>query len=189
MREARLLLRGCLLLLVLAGGSGCRSDALPPQGGPAERHAAPDDLQLALLAASEHLMSVVNARRAESGALPLLPYPALSDLAFERATDMGVRGYLGHVDPQTGENLLETRLAEQGFTGPAAELLYETPSPLQDVADQALETWWQDPAHRTLLMEPAFRFAGVGLMGDGSEWRVVIILTVKAPDHERTRSD
>ncbi len=176
MREAKLWLRGCLLLLVLAGAAGCRSGRL------VEGHDAPHDLQLALLATSDHLLLAVNARRAESGALPLLANEVLTDLAFERATDMAVRGYLGHVDPLSGGNLLETRLDEQGFTGPAAELLYETQGPLQDAADRALEAWWQDPAHRTLLLEPAFRFAGVGLMGDGSEWRVVVILAVQAPE-------
>lgn len=140
------------------------------------------DLDAAIHMSAESILKAVNVERADAEAAGLISHMGLTELARSRSTDMSVRGYTGHEDPISGENLVTSLLAENGYRGPAAELVYTADDPLEGLSASVTDAWFSDPMHKALLLEPAFRFAGLGIMGDGSAWKVTLILAADVPE-------
>jgi uncharacterized protein YkwD len=139
------------------------------------------DLDAAILDTAEAIVRAINVQRAEAGTPALIPEARLADIANLRSTDMTVRSYTGHDDPETGRTILEDLLAQTGYAGPSAELIYAARDPLDSVPDRVIEAWLNDPMHKALLLEPSFRYCGIGLQGDGMWWKLTLILTVDLP--------
>lgn len=140
------------------------------------------DLDSAILTSAESIFQAINVNRAEAGVPGLLSHATLVELAYFRSTDMAVRSYTSHEDPVTGEFILGEVLSEAGYSGPAAELVFAARDPLGSVPERVSEAWFDDPMHKALLLEPSFRFCGIGLMGDGDHWKVTLILAVSLPE-------
>lgn len=121
------------------------------------------------------LAAVNNARR--SGALTT--DARLQRAASVHATDMAVRNFWGHHNPE-GQGPLDRvlaidetfrgRLAENNFSHPQAANL----SPGQ-IAREAVTKWSNSPGHRTTMESSAFTKTGIGVAWRGSE---VIIVQV-----------
>jgi uncharacterized protein YkwD len=141
----------------------------------------PGDLSAQMMNTAESIQQAVNVKRAEAGAPSLISHPALVDLASERSTALAVDSYLAHEDPASGTVAVESALAEMNYSGPATELLFAAQDPLESVADRVIEAWFTDPMHKALLLEPSFRYCGIGLMGDGELWKISMILTTGLP--------
>jgi uncharacterized protein YkwD len=94
---------------------------------------------------------------------------------------MAVQGYLDHVDPEASEVRAQSILQERGYFGQAAELIFATHDPLQETATATLDAWFDDPDHKAVLLSPDFRYAGLGMMGDGDRWVVTLILVEGRP--------
>jgi uncharacterized protein YkwD len=140
-----------------------------------------DVLQAAISTSADALINGINLKRTQNGLLPWVVEPILVDFAYERAVDMAVQGYLDHVEPGESKVLVEAALHEQGFFGQAAELVFATEGALQEVASITLHAWFEDIDHRAVLLSPDFRYAGLGLMGDGTRWVVTLILVEGRP--------
>lgn len=141
----------------------------------------PDDLSAQMMNTAESIQQAVNVKRAEAGAPSLISHPALVDLASERSTALAMGSYLAHEDPASGTVAVESALAKMNYSGPATELLFAAQDPLESVADRVIEAWFTDPMHKALLLEPSFRYCGIGLMGDGELWKISMILTTGLP--------
>lgn len=134
-----------------------------------------------LVAEANEVLLGLNQERQALG-LPLLGAPAaLSGIAFVRAEDMITRNYLGHEDPADGSIPAWSLMVAAGFGGRLAETLFVATGPLDQVAASALATWIASPDHRALLLDPSLRYAGAGLMGDGTWWKLVLLLAEQAP--------
>jgi len=176
----------CLLAAMLCGA--CSNGAVPEQGGrwsepptvPARAESAEPDLNAAMATTADSVLAAVNVRRALAGVPPLIQQPVLAAVAVERSIDMAAGGYVGHVDPQ-GQVPVETRLQRAGVIGQAAELLYQSTLAIDQAAPQAVAAWFQDRDHNFILLSPDFRYAGVGVMGDGERWILTLILSGEAP--------
>lgn len=131
---------------------------------------------------ADSILHAINLRRAEAGVPGLVSREDLAGFAKLRSMDMSARAYTGHEDPATGENLLELMLAEMGYSGPAAELVYSSRTPPENLPVRLTEAWFEDPMHKALLLEPSFRFCGIGIAGEGGEWKVAVILTIDLPE-------
>jgi uncharacterized protein YkwD len=94
---------------------------------------------------------------------------------------MAVGGYLGHVDPLTGDLAVELLLKQSGFSGQAAELLYDSETTLSAQADEVIESWFMDPDHRLVLLGPEFSYSGIGIMGDGHVWITTMVVLGDLP--------
>lgn len=127
------------------------------------------------------LLYELNRARATAGRAPLEADAALTDLAFLRARDLVARDYMDHRDPETGTDLAWTLLTSAGFHGRLGENLFAATGPLDSLPQAALQAWLDSPEHRANLLDPAFRRAGVGLMGDGTWWKVVVLLAEHGP--------
>jgi uncharacterized protein YkwD len=150
-------------------------------GGVSESVGGSDVLQAAISSSADAIMNGVNLRRAQRGLAPWLIEAALVDVAYERSVDMAVRGYLDHSDPDNGQVPVEIALFERNYSGQVAELVFATEDPLQNVAQDTLQTWFSDPDHEVVLLSSIFRYTGLGLMGDGSRWIVTLIAVEERP--------
>ncbi|MEJ2013302.1 MAG: CAP domain-containing protein [Anaerolineales bacterium] len=139
------------------------------------------DLTSAITTAADSILAAVNLQRALAGIPPLIQQPALVDAAYTRSTDMAVRRYLGHVDPADGSQAAEELLHANGFQGRAAELLFQTERPVSEVSQAAVDAWLQDSDHSLILLSPEFRYAGIGVMGNGERWTVTMLVVGESP--------
>ncbi len=140
-----------------------------------------DVLQAAISTSADAILNGINLRRAQKGIAPWIIEPILVEYAYERSIDMAVRGYLDHLDPQNGEILVQRALQEQVFYGQAAEFVYATGDQLTEVSTSTLAAWFGDADHEAVLYSPDFRYAGLGIMGDGSNWIVTLIVVEGRP--------
>ncbi len=125
-----------------------------------------------LMPVAQEIVRSVNDERTARG-LPALAAPAsLMEVAFERSEDMVARGYFGHEYPENGSALAWSLLVGAGFGGALGENIFATPGSLEDVASIALAAWLGSPAHREQILNPIFHYTGVGLMGDGTVWKI-----------------
>ena len=139
------------------------------------------DLDAAISSTTDALLSAINIRRALEGWPPFVGQAALTEIANRRAIDMSVYAYLSHEDPETAEILVENMLIEMGYSGQVAELVYAANEPLDRLGEIAIEAWFNDPDTRSVLLSPGFRFIGIGMMGDGTTWKIVQVLAEHGP--------
>jgi len=123
----------------------------------------------------------VNQARLEVGLEPLHASTPLSLVAALRAKDMVARDYFDHVDPRRGTVEADRLVRPMGVVGEIAELLFTSTDSQQDLPRAALDAWRTDEANRSTLMDGALSYAGAGVMGDGTWWVVVLVLTEAAP--------
>ena len=139
------------------------------------------DLDTAISSTTDALLSAINVRRALEGWPPLVRQISLIEIAKNRAIDMAVHTYLSHEDPETAEILIESMLLERGYHGQVAELVYAATVPLDHLGEIAIDEWFDDPDTRSVLLNPVFHFIGIGMMGDGTTWKIVQVLAEHAP--------
>lgn len=125
-----------------------------------------------LMPVAQEIVGTVNSERIAQGLPALTAPPVLMGVAFERSEDMVSRGYFSHEDPEDGSILAWSLLVGAGFGGRLGENIFATPGNLEDVASIALAAWLGSPAHRDQILNPAFHYTGVGLMGDGTVWKI-----------------
>lgn len=140
------------------------------------------DLVASIAVSRASILQAINVRRAEASAPALLSNPSLDKLAALRAEDLATRAYLDHEDPSSGGVAVEGSLAALGYSGPASELLFAARDPLESVSERVIEAWFEDPMHKALLLEPTFRYCGIGMMGDGEYWKITLVMTVSLPE-------
>ena len=130
---------------------------------------------------AREIVSQINALRKQEGLAPLVSTATLMGIAQLRAEDMVARGYFSHDDPRTGLPAPEALLVSSGYTGRVAENLYTSNAPLDQLAAAAVQAWQDSEAHRANLLDSHYRFTGVGVMGDGSMWKVCQLFAEQAP--------
>jgi len=160
------------------------SDSVVPLGGDVPSSIKPTltgDRDAAISSTTDALLSAINIRRALEGWPPLVRQAALTEIANNRANDMSVRAYLSHVDPETMENLVERMLLERGYHGQVAELVFAADEPFDSLSEIAIEAWFDDPDTRSILLSPGFHFIGIGVMFDGTTWKIVQVLAEHGP--------
>lgn len=134
-----------------------------------------------LLPAAVAVLEAANVLRSIEGREPLSPSPILTGLAFRRAGDMVEGRYLAHVDPNGASPAARELLSGAGYAAPVAELLLATEEALGELPLAAVSRWNESPANRSVLLDPTYRFAGVGLRSDGTWWKVVLLMAEAEP--------
>lgn len=116
------------------------------------------------------VVRLINEERTKAGLASLEADPELMQFARERSEDMVKRGYFGHNDPVTGEELYVSMLRTHNIHGLIAEnatQLLQTTMTDEANAIRAVSNWVKSEGHRTNLMEPTFHKTGVGVaIGD-----------------------
>ncbi len=127
------------------------------------------------------MVSAVNVLRVQAGLPPLAASGTLMVLGKVRAEAMAEGRYLGHEDPAGASPSARQIIEDTGFRGAVAELVYANQGPLETLATDAVRAWERTPANREVLLSPEYAFAGVGLEGDGSWWKVSLLLAASEP--------
>jgi uncharacterized protein YkwD len=135
-----------------------------------------------LLPAALALLEAVNILRTLEGGAPLAPSASLTGLAFERAGDMVEGRYLAHVDPNGVYPSARELLAAGGYETAVAELVLASQDELGRLPQVAVARWTDSVDNRTALLDPVYRYAGVGLLSDGAWWKIVLLLSASEPD-------
>lgn len=131
--------------------------------------------------ATDEIVRLINEERRQAATAALTIEPALTDLAFVRSEDMVARDYFAHEDPLDGSVPAHILLPVAGFGGMLSEIIFATTAPLEDVPTAALDWWRDSEVHRRNLLEPRFHLVGIGLMGDGTWWKVTGLLAEAGP--------
>jgi uncharacterized protein YkwD len=122
-----------------------------------------------------------NADRLEHGLPALHASTPLTRVASLRAQDMVARGYFDHVDPRRGTIEADRLVRPLGVVGEIAELLFTSTETLQGVPAAAVRAWLADDANASTLLDSRLSYSGAGVMGDGTWWVVVLLMTETAP--------
>ena len=150
------------------------SCAPPPPAPP-----APADAE----AVARELLADANLARAQARAPALRPHPALMRAARAYSRELARRGELDHFSRRSGRRTpLERIRAAGAAVGPWAENLARAERLPGDVPIFTVVGWLQSPRHRASLLDPRFRFTGIGVAPakDGS-WYVVQLYAAPPP--------
>lgn len=134
-----------------------------------------------LRGSAEAVILLINEERGQAGLSPLQAENRLSDLAFLRSEDMVARDYFSHQDPLDGSTPADLLLPALGYGGLLSEIIFATTAPLPEVPQAALTWWMNSDVHRRNLLEARFHDIGIGLMGDGTWWKVTGLLAESGP--------
>jgi len=113
------------------------------------------------------VFALVNRERLSAGVEPLVWDEAASDAAYDHCTDMRVRGFYDHVDPD-GDGPCE-RLHAAGvetFSCGGENIARNNPT-----AADVMNAWMNSPGHRLNILAPGYTRIGIGVhTGKGGPW-------------------
>jgi len=115
------------------------------------------------------VMAFANQERRKLGLQELRWSNALAEVARYHSCRMMALNFLDHVDPQFGE--LGQRLRAAGLdTTNVGENIFKAKG--GDPARYAVDIWMKSPHHRDNLVDPTYRWTGVGVAvaADGTYW-------------------
>jgi len=134
-----------------------------------------------LLPLAETLLVRINHDRDVLGLPILTPSQALDQVAGLRAEDMLLRGYIGSIGPGDRSVAAQELMGAAGYRGRLGELIYGHAGPPESLVETTVTTWMVSEDHRALLLEAAYAYAGVGLIGDGERWIVALEFAEQGP--------
>ena len=135
----------------------------------------------ALLPMGESLLVRINHDRDVLGLPAFAPSQALNQVAGLRVEDMLVRGYVGPVGPGDASVAAQELIGAAGYRGRLGELIHGYHGAPEALVDRTVTTWLASEAHRALLLDPAYKYAGVGVIGGGERWIIAVELAEQGP--------
>jgi uncharacterized protein YkwD len=125
-------------------------------------------------AAEQHTIDLINAERVAAGVAPLLRDETLVGIARARVADMVARGYTGHDDPVTGEQLARNMIRAAGYTSSyLGENWYGSIQAPPGLVDTVMAWFMTDPPHAQNILSPNYAGVGVGIAFNGQQWLLV----------------
>jgi uncharacterized protein YkwD len=124
------------------------------------------------------LIELVNSGRVSAGLAPVTLDSGLMRLALSRSTDMATRNYYSHITPEGKDFIDLMREARMPFKF-AGEVLSKNNHPDQIAADRTYTSWMGSPSHHDIIMDPRYRWVGVGEAGDGEGYRYFTMIFVQ----------
>ena len=118
----------------------------------------------------EVTLCVINAERRSGGLAALAPNVRLARAARSHSADMVARGYFAHTSP--GGGTLAARLRRVGYARGCAWAAGETlawGSGLWVTPRSRVAAWMRSRPHRAILLDPAYREAGIGIVPGAPE--------------------
>jgi uncharacterized protein YkwD len=128
------------------------------------RGASPDSRKT-----EKSVMALANQERQKLGAPELQWSNALADAARYHSCRMMALNFLDHIDPELGELSQRLRVAHLD-TSDIGENIFKAKG--GDPARRAVDLWIKSPHHRENLLDPGYRWTGVGfaVAVDGTYW-------------------
>jgi uncharacterized protein YkwD len=111
----------------------------------------------------EAMFKAINAQRARADLPPLAIDPLLTKLARDHAQDMIDRKFRGHVTPDG--KFYNDRLEDAGIVVRwRGENWFAADSPEDEIVEDAMEWFMDDPPHQANIVHPHYRRVGVGIV-------------------------
>ena len=150
-----------------SNGGGASSQSLKQGQATAPGHAH-DALE-------QELLDRINGARAAGGLRPVAAEPVISSLALHRSTDMASKGYFSHTAPGGDDYMALLKGAGVPFKFAGEIIAWNNYS---NSVEKAFEGFMNSPAHRAIIMDGRYNFAGVGQARDakGSYFYTVIFV-------------
>ncbi len=128
---------------------------------------APERASQSVAGLEQEILRLVNVERQRAGLTPLKHAPALVQPARRHSREMLELKYFSHTSPvrEHAEFTDRLRLAgvkDYGVAGENLAMRSRTP----DLAAMLVQMWMDSPGHRANILEPRFRYLGVGVHGD-----------------------
>lgn len=95
---------------------------------------------------------------------PLKMSRRLTLAAQKHATDMAEKDYFSH-ESEDGRSWIQ-RIKAEGFQHPGGENIAYG----QQTAREVVDAWMDSPGHRRNILDPEFRYIGIGFSRDGDYW-------------------
>ena len=154
--------------------------AVSATGVPATPAAAAD---MTISQAEQEMVRLLNVERSKAGLIALRVDSRLTTIARARSTDMAVKHYFSHSQPD-GRNVFDIlNSAKVTWYGAGEIIAWNNWPTLADSAVQAKSGWMGSPGHRAIVMATSYNYVGIGLAIDQSTgkklWTGVFI---KGPD-------
>jgi uncharacterized protein YkwD len=131
--------------------------APPPSSG---------DSASTLDAFEQEVLALTNAVRSQAGLAPLRHDPALATAADKHSTDMALKNYFSHVEPD-GDRLSD-RIRDEGYSfrtaGENIAAGYDTP-------EAVVAAWLNSSGHRANILNASYTEIGIGFYRDTPEDR------------------
>lgn len=145
--------------------------AIPPK--PAETGEA------ASLQVEQAVLARVNAQRLLLGLTPLRLRPQLARAARQHSQEMLALNYFSHLSPTDGYRTLHDRLAASScYEIAAGENLFMAQNlPMEQLAEQSVDSWMHSEGHRRNLLNPEFTCMGLAVAQNGPECSVTQVLS------------
>jgi uncharacterized protein YkwD len=125
-------------------------------------------------AAEQYTIDLINAERVAAGVAPLLRDETLVGIARARVADMVARGYTGHDDPVTGEQLARNMIRAAGYASSyLGENWYGSIQAPPGLVDTVMAWFMTDPPHAQNILSPNYAGVGVGIAFNGQQWLLV----------------
>jgi len=110
---------------------------------------------------TEKIIELTNQKRIEYGVPPLSVSSQLTQAANKKAEDMVMRNYWSHTTPE-GKPFW-TFVDEYNYNW---SYLGENLAADFDMAESAVDAWFNSPTHRKNILNPEYQDIGVGVYGD-----------------------
>ncbi len=110
---------------------------------------------------SAEVFERINRIRGEHDLPPLKRDPQLDAAALAHSEDMATRSYFAHISPEGSEPGDRVREQERPFFRVGENIAFNRAEP--DPIDSAVKGWMNSPGHREHILDPAFRFSGLGI--------------------------
>ena len=125
---------------------------------PAQPTPAPSPLPGAGQVSAQAVLDATNAVRAQYGVPPLKLDPKLMAVAQGRSDDMAKRNYFAHVDPDGHDPFWHMQQGGVSFMTAGENIAEGQPD-----AQSVVNAWMSDQGHRDNLLNPNFKYLGVGI--------------------------
>lgn len=134
--------------------------------------AAPRKIDPPLESVEQQIVTLTNEERKRAGLAPLAFEAFLTGAARKHSTDMLVRGFTDHVNPDGLTPADRVALESRRMVGSTGENIASFTNAKRDnLARDIVAGWMTSPLHRENILRPEYTHIGVGVVPAGTELR------------------
>lgn len=115
----------------------------------------------------QDLFNRINGARQAAGLQPVVSDPTISGISRQRATDMAGKNYFSHQPPSGGDYMTMLKAARVPYRW-AGEIIAENNFPQDQATLQAFNGFMQSPPHYSIITDPKYNYAGIGVARDNN---------------------
>lgn len=116
----------------------------------------------------QNMLNRINGARQSAGLQPVAADPTVAGLSLHRSADMAARNYFSHQAPGGDDYLSLLRGARVPYKW-SGEIIAWNDYPQDQTVAQAFDGFMHSPPHNSIIMDPRYNYAGVGVVKNGND--------------------